>query len=112
MSYEIWHYLHLLGASLVFLGYGALLAPQGIRSGMMLTGLGAGANLLSGFALLAKMNLMHPVPVWAGLKLLLWCVIAVLPVLAKRRILPASTVVALGALVGAGLTGLGWFKPF
>ena len=49
---------------------------------MALTGTGALVNLVSGFGLLAKMSLFHPLPGWAWLKLALWLAIALLPVLA------------------------------
>lgn len=111
MSYELYHYLHLLGPILIFLGYGRLFSEQGMRTAMILTGAGAVLNLVTGFGLLAKMNLLSPFPAWAWIKLGLWLAIAGLPVLAKRRVLPPPAVVGLGALVGAALAWMGWFKP-
>ena len=62
-------------------------------------------------SVLAATLAFSPLSAWAQGKLGLWLVIAGLPVLAKRRVLPAGFVVVLGALVGAALAGLGWFKP-
>lgn len=111
MSLQLYHYLHLLGLIVVFLGYGSLLSGDGAKTALKWTGAGALVSLVSGFGMLAKMGLFTTMPTWAWIKLGLWLVIAGLPVLAKRRILTGPAVVVLGALVGAGLAWLGFFKP-
>lgn len=111
MSYELYHYLHLLGLILVFLGYGSLFSEKGVRLAMILTGAGAVVNLVTGFGMLAKMQILSSLPAWAWIKVVLWVAIAGVPVLAKRRVLPNAAVVAIGALLGAALAWFGWYKP-
>ena len=111
MSLPLYHYLHLLGLIVVFLGYGSLLTSDGAKTALKWTGAGALLILVSGFGMLAKIGILAPMPAWAWIKIGLWLVLAGLPVLAKRRVLQGPVVALLGALVGAGLTWLGLFKP-
>ncbi len=111
MSLQSYHYLHLIGLILVYIGFGCLLSSEGAKTAMKWHGAGLLISFASGFGMLAKMGLFRTMPSWACIKIGLWLVLAVLPVLAKRRVLAARVVVLLAALIGAGLAYLGYFKP-
>lgn len=118
MSPQIYHFLHLIGLIFVFIGFGGLLSSDGARKAMMWHGIGLVISLVSGFGMLAKFNKLLPAGApsyysqpWVWAKFALWLVLGFLPVLAKRRVLPAKTVVLIAAVVGAGLAYLGYFKP-
>lgn len=111
MTLPAYHYIHLIGLIFVFIGFGGLLSQDGARKAMMWHGIGLVISLVSGFGMLAKMGIMGSMPVWVWIKIALWLVLGFLPVLAKRRVLPAKTVVLIAAVVGAGLAYLGYFKP-
>ncbi len=111
MPLQIYHILHLIGLTCVFVGFGGLLSSEGTRRAMMWHGTGLLISLISGFGLLAKMGIMATMPTWVWLKIGLWLVLGFLPVLAKRRVLAAPLVVLLAVIVGAGMAGLGYLKP-
>ena len=111
MSFQFYHYLHLLGLILVFVGYGGLLASERPKSSMMWHGIGLLISFVSGFGMLAKMGIMGAMPLWVWIKIVLWLVLGFLPVLAKKRVLSGAVVVKLAILVGAALGYLGYFKP-
>jgi hypothetical protein len=110
MSLQFYHYLHLIGLILVFVGYGGLLSSERAKSAMMWHGIGLLISLVSGFGMLAKLGMSWPWPLWIWIKVALWLVLGFLPVLAKKRILSGPSVVKLAILVGAALAYLGYFK--
>ena len=110
MSLQFYHYLHLIGLILGFVGYGGLLSSERARSAMMWHGIGLLVSLVSGFGMLAKMGIMGSMPLWVWIKIDLWLVLGFLPVLAKKKILSGPAVVKLAILVGAALAYLGYFK--
>jgi hypothetical protein len=111
LSLPVYHYLHLIGLILVFVGIGGLLSSEGAKKAMMWHGIGLVISFISGFAMLSKMGFMSPMPKWVMIKIALWLVLGFLPVLAKRRVVTASVVVMLAVIVGAALAALGYFKP-
>ncbi len=111
MSIAFYHYLHLLGLILVFVGFGSLMSAENSKSAMKWHGIGLLISLISGFGMLAKMGIMANMPSWVWAKIVLWLILGGLPVLAKRRVLAPSFVVLLAVLCGAGLAYLGYFKP-
>lgn len=111
MSLPFYHYLHLIGLILVFVGIGGLLSSEGAKKAMKWHGIGLLISLVSGFGMLAKMGIMGSMPKWVWAKIVLWLVLGFLPVLAKRRVLAAPAVVLLAVIVGAALGYLGYFKP-
>lgn len=111
MTLQTYHFIHLIGLIFVFIGFGGLLSQDGARKAMMWHGIGLVISLVSGFGMLAKMGIMGSMPVWVWIKIALWLVLGFLPVLAKRRVLPAKGVVLIAAIVGACLGYLGYFKP-
>jgi hypothetical protein len=110
MSLQFYHYLHLIGLILVFVGYGGLLSSERAKSAMMWHGIGLLISLVSGFGMLAKMGIMGSMPLWIWIKVALWLMLGFLPVLAKKKILSGASVVKLAILVGAALAYLGYFK--
>lgn len=111
MTLQTYHFIHLIGLVFVFIGFGGLLSQDGARKAMMWHGIGLVISFVSGFGMLEKMGIMGSMPVWVWIKIALWLVLGFLPVLAKRRVLPAKTVVLIAAVVGAALAYLGYFKP-
>lgn len=118
MSLPVYHYLHLIGLILVFVGFGGLLSSEGAKKAMMWHGIGLVISLVSAFGMLAKMSKALPAGSpslytqhWVIVKMVLWLVLGFLPVLAKRRVIAAPVVVLLAVIVGAGLGYLGYFKP-
>lgn len=118
MSIQTYHFLHLIGLILVFIGFGGLLSSEGARKAMKWHGIGLIISLVSGFGMLAKMSKGLPEGApslytqhWVIVKLALWLVLGFLPVLAKRRVLSAQVVVLIAILIGAVLAYLGYFKP-
>jgi hypothetical protein len=110
MTYELYKLVHLSGLILLFLGLGATLtagrAPSapGRKIGLGLHGLGLLALLVAGFGMHARLyeNVPPDVtrwPLWFFGKLGAWVLIAVLPVLVKRGVVP----VALGWLLAIAL---------
>lgn len=111
MSLQTYHYLHIVGLILVFIGFGGLLSSEGARRAMKWHGIGLVISLVSGFGMLAKMGIMGAMPVWVWIKIALWLVLGFLPVLAKRRVFSAQVVVLFAIVIGAVLAYLGYFKP-
>ena len=112
MSLQFYHYLHLIGLILVFIGFGGLLSSEGAKKAMKWHGIGLVISLVSGFGMLAKMGIMGAMPVWVWIKLALWLVLGFLPVLAKRRVLAPQLVVVIAILVGAVLAYIGYSYKF
>ena len=81
MSLQFYHYLHLIGLILVFVGYGGLLSSERAKSAMMWHGIGLLISLVSGFGMLAKLGMSWPWPLWIWIKVALWLVLGFLPVL-------------------------------
>ena len=108
MSLQVYHYLHLIGLILVFAGFGALLSNDSYKSAMKLHGIGLLISLVSGFGMLAKLGIFKEMPWWVWVKIALWLVLGVLPVLAKRRVLNPGAVVMLAVIIGGVLAYLGY----
>ncbi len=118
MSLQFYHYLHLIGLILVFIGIGGLLSSEGAKKAMIWHGLGLFISLVSAFGMLSKMSKGQPegspslyTQHWVIAKIVLWLVLGCLPVLAKRRVIATPLIVFIAAMAGAALAGLGYFKP-
>lgn len=109
MSLAFYHIAHLVGLILVFIGFGALLSAESARSAMKWHGIGLVVSLISGFGLVAKHGLSYSSP---GLlvKMALWLVLGFLPVLARRKVLPAPVVLVIAVVIGATLAAIGYLK--
>jgi hypothetical protein len=110
MSHLHYHLLHLLGLIFVFVGFGALLSSERARSAMMWHGIGLVISLVSGFGLLAKLGIFKTMPTWAWIKIGLWLVLGFLPVLARRRVMPAAAVVVIAVIIGVAMAYMGYTK--
>jgi len=108
MSLQFYHFLHLIGLILVFIGIGGMLSSEGAKKAMMWHGIGLLISIISGFGMLAKLGIMGTMPVWAWIKIALWLVLGFLPVLAKRRVIATPLVVLIAAIVGAVLAFIGY----
>lgn len=118
MTLQTYHFLHLIGLILVFVGYGGLLSSEGAKKAMKWHGIGLVISLVSGFGMIAKMSKGLPEGApslytqhWVIVKIALWLVLGFLPVLSKRRVLSPQVVVLLAMIVGAVLAYIGYFKP-
>jgi len=110
MSPAFYHIAHLVGLILVFVGFGALLASETAKSAMKWHGIGLVISLVSGFGLVAKLGLSYTAP-WVLVKMALWLVLGFLPVLARRKVLPAPAVLLIAVVIGGVLAYLGYLKP-
>lgn len=118
MSLPFYHITHIVGLICVFVGFGALLSSESARNAMKWHGIGLLISLISGFGMLAKIAKTLPegapspyMNTWVLIKFALWLVLGFLPVLAKRKVLPAKVVVLLAMVAGAVLAYLGYMKP-
>jgi hypothetical protein len=102
--------LHLAGVFALFSSLGAtLLGGSRAKSSSMLHGMSLVLILLVGFAMLKKPPMDQ---YWWMAKLGLWLFIGVAPVLAKRKLVPASIVLVL-CIAAATIAGwLGLARPF
>jgi hypothetical protein len=115
MSPVFYHYLHLIGVILLFTSVGGMLAVAGgVSSARKLVGILHGVGLLillvAGFGWLAKSGNVYPKYVWV--KVGIWVVLGVLPLIVRKRVVQPGVGVALGILLGAVAAYLGYFKPF
>ncbi len=117
LTLQTYHFLHLIGLILVFVGFGGLLSSEGAKKAMKWHGIGLVISIVSGFGMAAKYSKLLPPEApsyytqpWVIAKLVLWLVLGFLPVLAKRRFLSAQIVVLIAIIVGASLAYLGYFK--
>ena len=111
MPLAIYHIAHIIGLIFVFIGFGALLSSESSRTAMKWHGIGLLISLISGFGLLAKLQIFATMPAWVWIKIALWLVLGFLPVLARRRVLAAHVVVILAVIVAAAMGYLGYMKP-
>ena len=89
MSYETYKILHLIGVFSLFLALGALLIPhhtQQKKKIMMLHGISILLLFITGFGLLARLNILRFLPTWAILKIVIWLILGVcIPLLLSFR---------------------------
>ena len=111
MPLHFYHIAHIVGLVFVFIGFGCLLTSEGAKSAMKWHGTGLLISLVTGFGMLARLQISWPWPTWVIVKVSLWVVLAVLPILAKRRVVAAPVVVILVAAVGGVLAYMGYLKP-
>jgi len=101
MSYLTYKIIHLTGIAALFLGMGGLLAGGNHRKVFaILQGIGLLCMLVSGFGLLARLQIGFPH--FAILKTTLWLLMGALPVLFRRLKVP--TLIAI--LIALGMVSL------
>ena len=112
MSQSFYTILHLVAVMALFAGTGFALSgteSQAARkSGAILRGVALLLLLVTGFGILAKLQLMKALPIWAWLKLLIWMVAAVLPIFVKRKLLTPSLALLVALALGACAAWLGY----
>ena len=110
MDYTTYKIIHLIGIAALALGLGGMLAGGGNRKTFaILQGIALLVMLVSGFGLLAKLHLGFPH--FAMVKVALWPVIGMLPMLLRRMKIPLlGGICIMLALVGI-MAWLGVMKP-
>jgi hypothetical protein len=102
--------LHLAGVFALFTSLGAvLLGASGKKGASMLHGISLLLILAVGFAMLKNPPLGQ---FWWVIKLAMWVFLGAAPVLAKRKVLPATLVLILCIAAAALAAWLGLRKPF
>jgi uncharacterized membrane protein SirB2 len=110
MSPEIYKLLHLTGLIFLFTGIGGFLAlnKENVRHGkfaVYLHGVGLVLLLVSGFGLVAKLQIGFPW--WIIVKVVVWLFIGGALALAKREVFPVRTVIIVSIFVGLVAAYLG-----
>jgi hypothetical protein len=110
MDYMMLKTLHIAGALGLFTSLGAtLLAGSAKKSASIIHGVSLLLILLVGFAMLKKPPMDQS---WWMIKTGLWLFLGVAPVLARRKVLPAWSVLALSLAAAVAAAWLGLRKPF
>lgn len=117
MSLETYKIIHITGLALLFLGLGGMLltpADKRPKLGYVLHGLGLLALLVAGFGLMARMGIMGPGnwPVWLWCKMCVWLLMALLPMLVKKAIVPPFLGWLVAAAAGGAAAWLALLKPW
>ncbi len=110
MSPAFYHFVHAVGIICLFIGIGMGGSDAGRKCAMRWHGTGLLILLISGFGNVAKV-LNNQFPTWVILKLVIWLVLGVLPVLVKRGKLSGTHGVLVAMLAGAAAAYLGAMKP-
>ena len=112
MSLPLYNLIHLIAIMVLFAGIGASLAGAdhaGTRKfGAILRGIALLLLLVSGFGMLSKLNFMKNMPLWSWIKVVIWLVIAMLPVIVKRKKLSATAAVVIALALGGIAAWLGY----
>ena len=110
MDATIYKIIHLTGIAAIALGVGGMMAGGSNRKPFAICqGVGLLVMLVSGFGLLAKLHLGFPH--FAIVKTVLWVVIAVLPMLARRLKLPVAAAMLISLTLVGIMAWLGVMKP-
>lgn len=107
IAYKI---IHLTGISALALGVGGMMAGGEKRKTFaMLQGIGLLVMLVSGFGLLSKLGLGFPP--FAIVKLLLWLVIGMLPMVFRKLKTPLPVAILISLTLVGIMAWLGVMKP-
>ena len=110
MDATIYKIIHLTGIAAIALGVGGMMAGGSNRKPFAICqGIGLLVMLVSGFGLLAKLHLGYPH--FAIVKTVLWVVIAMLPMLARRLKLPLAAAMLISLTMVGIMAWLGVMKP-
>jgi len=110
MDYTTYKLIHLIGLAALAIGLGGMMAGgENRKTFAIVQGIALMVMLVSGFGLLAKLKLGFPH--FAMVKVVLWVVLGMLPMLLRRLKVPILGGIAISlALVGI-LAWLGVMKP-
>src|SRR5437879_2030538 len=107
-----YHIIHVTGIALLVLGIGGMMAGGEKRKTFaMLQGIGLVVMLVSGFGLLAKLKFVPYVPHFAIVKIALWVLIAMLPVLFRKLKTPLAAEILIVLILVGVMSYLGFVKP-
>jgi hypothetical protein len=110
MDYTTYKIIHLVGVAAVAMGLGGMMAGGNTRKGFaILQGIGLLVMLVSGFGLLARLKLGFPH--FAMVKVALWLVLGMLPIILRRLRAPAIAGICISLILVALLAWLGIAKP-
>ena len=110
MTREFYLIIHLTGISLLALGVGGMMAGGEKRKTFaMLQGLGLLVMLVSGFGLIAKLG--GGFPHFAIVKIVLWLVIGMLPMLFRKLKTPLPAAILISLILVGTMAYLGVVKP-
>lgn len=114
MSPEFYRVAHIVGVFMLFLGLGGLFAWVGRdekapKLFMMMHGLGLLLMIVAGIGRAHKLD--YGWPAWLLLKIGCWLVIALLPTMARRGMLPRAAAVVLALALGGVAFWLATAKP-
>jgi hypothetical protein len=112
MDYNFYKITHLIGISVLALGVGGMMAGGEKRKAFaILQGIGLLVMLVTGFGLLAKLKLTPYVPPFAIMKLVLWLVIGMLPMLFRKLKTPLFAAILISIILVGIMAWLGVTKP-
>ena len=115
MSAEFYRIAHVLGVLMLFLGLGGMFAAAGKEGSKapalfpVLHGLGLLVMIVAGVGQAHKLG--YGWPMWMLLKIGCWVVIAVLPTLAKKKIVPWAVALLFAIALGGTAIWLAVAKP-
>lgn len=115
MNPLIYKFIHLAGVMGLFTVIGTLIAARKdnwAKSTSMLHGISLLLVLLGGFGLVAKLYGNDFSQGWIIAKLIIWVLFGALLPLAKKQVLPSSTLITASLILGTIAAYLGIFKPF
>lgn len=115
MNPLIYKFIHLAGLMGLFTVIGTLVAARKenwASSTSVLHGISLLLVLLGGFGMVAKMYENNFAQGWLIAKIVIWILFGALLPLAKRKILPNTTLITLALILGVIAAYLGIFKPF
>jgi hypothetical protein len=121
MSLSFYRILHFSSIMLLFFGLGAVLVSHYSAGGIIKVrarilafathGFGLVFILISGFGMLAKLNLIQTIPLWAYAKLAIWILLGFAISAARRRAGWAYGWTLVFLILGVTAAYLGEFKP-
>jgi hypothetical protein len=113
MSPEFYRLAHVIGVLVLFLGLGGMFASEpgkGSKLFPALHGIGLVVMVVAGIGYAHKMSLGWPN--WLLAKIACWVIVAALPALAKRGVLPRAAALLLALAIGGVAVWLARAKPF
>ena len=112
MDYNFYKIAHLIGISVLAIGVGGMMAGGEKRKTFaMVQGIGLLVMLITGFGLLAKLKLTPYVPHFAVVKIVLWLLIGMLPVIFRKLKTPLPAAILVSLILVGVMAYLGVVKP-
>lgn len=112
MEASTYKIIHLTGIAALALGIGGMMGDGGKRKAFaILQGVGLLVMLVSGFGLIAKIHPHTAIPHYAIVKLILWLVIGLMPMLLRKMRAPLFVGVLISLTLVAVMAWLGVTKP-